>query len=289
MFAVSPALGEKDALVGWLAQLIFILVLPATKLSICLSYRHVFHGNKISRIVLTTVITILFGTSIALEFVSIFQCHPVNNFWTRVTGKPGKCIGTLPPFYVNGVSNLLTDIVLIAIVIPPILKLQMNRRQRIALLAVVSLGWLAVIAGSIRMGRTAHLYQPNVDAVWELYDVLIWTAVEVHVSLFCAAAPCIKPLVAKVAPKLLSSQALTSRKGGDTFQMSANRKSTMQGTNTASATRTIPGNEQGSSWMVLGGDEESIGEAANDRAGSKEGMIMKTEEVMVRSTTRAEQ
>ena len=278
------------SLCGYLAQLSFILALPLTKISICLSYRRVFHSSKLNRILLTSIIAILILTGVSLEFVSIFQCNPIHAFWTQLVRKPGTCINIIPAFYVNGVSNLFTDVALIVIVIPPVLKLQMNRRQRGALLAIISMGSLAVIAGIIRMARTAKLLGPSDDPAWDSYDISIWTGMEIHVSLFCAAAFCVKPVLNLIIPKLLGSTIAAtywSKKStaeGSSMEMSAVRK-TAPTTRQSTYGRGVHGVQEGNSWVALGGDDDSV-EGANPsdmRTGSKEGIILKTEEVTVRS------
>ena len=188
----------------------------------CISYRSVFHSDKISRMTLTVAIMLLITTGITFEFVSIFQCNPISHFWNDPFHR--TCINIQPAFYSNGVSNLLTDVMLIVIVVLQVLKLQMHQRQKIALLAVVSLGWLAVIAGIIRMVRVSRLVGPLVDPAWDAYDITIWTGLEVHISLFCAAAPCIRPLVLKLMPHLLGST-LKSATAAHSYKNSAHRLS----------------------------------------------------------------
>lgn len=48
---------------------------------------------------------------------------------------------------------------------------------------------------------------------WDDVSVTIWTSIEVNTGLFCASAPAIKPLLRKIAPRLLSFTEYDSNEG----------------------------------------------------------------------------
>lgn len=78
--------------------------------------------------------------SLVLVFVAIFNCRPVSGFWKMDEG--AVCIPTLPMWYVNAGGNIITDIIIFALPIPVVWKLQMPRSQRLSLSAVFCLGFL---------------------------------------------------------------------------------------------------------------------------------------------------
>ncbi|KAL5114877.1 hypothetical protein ACEQ8H_007255 [Pleosporales sp. CAS-2024a] len=110
-------------------------------------------------------------------------------------------------FYTSGALNVSVDVALMAIVRPRVMVLKLHNRQKWALVGVVLLGTLAVVAGIIRMVRVGQILEDTerFDPSWDAYDISIWTNVEIWVSILCAAAPGIKPVLLQFMPKLLGS------------------------------------------------------------------------------------
>lgn len=196
---------------AYAANLILYPSLVFPKLSICDAYARIFGESLLNRRVIYALIVVVAVPNIPFFFLSVFQCTPIHVFWTE--GRPyEKChlIG-FTMFYIHGCLNILCDVALMIIVMPRVLGLHVGRRQKSALVGIVGLGSLAVIAGIIRMSRVSlTLSKPDFDPSWDAYDVSIWTATEIYVSLICAAAPGIKPVVSLVLPKLLGTSLGTS-------------------------------------------------------------------------------
>ncbi|KAF2180449.1 hypothetical protein K469DRAFT_672921 [Zopfia rhizophila CBS 207.26] len=206
----APAVPMENAITSqkfaYAATIVLVLCLPIAKISICLAYVRIFYSDKRGRlsIQILTVILALTGFVWAIELS--FQCKPISAYWTEL--RPAdKCLEDISGFYINGTLNVLADIVLIGIILPRVLNLKLNPRQRYALIRLVLLGWLAVVAGIVRMIRVGTVLGNKVamDPSWDFYDVSIWTSTEIYVSLICASAPGIKPLVAKLPPQLLGT------------------------------------------------------------------------------------
>jgi hypothetical protein len=222
----------------------------------------------------------------------LFACHPISVYWTEL--RPiSKCLTSQIPLYVNGTVNVLVDIGLIAIILPRVLGLKMNGRQKYALVAIVSLGWIAVTAGILRMVRVGlTLGKPGgvVDPPWDTYDISIWTATEIYICLVCASAPGVKPLVSKILPKLLGSTMKSRTYGtsgaplGSVELSSKMRKGTMGSVavhrSISEAKLTGPYTE-----VSRGADAESLDGKLTERGDSSDGHIYKTSEITVQSAT----
>lgn len=92
----------------------------------------------------------------------------------------------------------------------------MPRRQKIGLIAVLSLSLLIIVAAIVRAVRVVQEIESTVGAIpYESYDITIWTSVEINTALFCAAAPSLKPLIQKMIPGVLSSRSYTSGENRD--------------------------------------------------------------------------
>ncbi|CZR59409.1 uncharacterized protein PAC_09301 [Phialocephala subalpina] len=182
------------------SRLLFQSTLCISKLGICVFYHRVFQDHT-SRILVYLIIGFLIISTIPVQTLVILLCHPVTRPWNF---GPEKC---LPRIYVSGISNILADVLLMAFVIPRILPLQIGRKQKISLLFVLSLGILVIVAASIRLVYVVRYYV-SADLAWNGVDIMTWCAIETNVGLFCASAPCIRPLLRKITPRFM----LTSNK-----------------------------------------------------------------------------
>ena len=63
------------------------------------------------------------------------------------------------------------------------------------------------------------------DPPWEADSLSIWSAVEVHIGILCAAAPTISPLLARILPWLSSARSLTEVNEHTAVSVSRFRKS----------------------------------------------------------------
>ena len=88
------------------------------------------------------------------------------------------------------VIHIITDIVLALLPIPFIWHLQMNTQSRISLIAVLSVGIFAAVAGIIR--------QINVGPLDEHDLYSIWNFIELHLGIIAASLPALKPLFARI-------------------------------------------------------------------------------------------
>lgn len=180
-------------------------------MSICLTYLRIFYADKPGRRMIQALLVLLTLLTFPFMFEVAFQCTPVHVYWTEA--RPfDKCIADFAGFLLSGSLNILADVALMAIVLPRVLELQLHRRQKWALTGIILLGSLAVVAGIVRMVRVSNsLATPNFDPSWDQYDVSIWQSTEIYVSLLCASAPGVKPVVVKILPKLLGSSYNRSR------------------------------------------------------------------------------
>jgi hypothetical protein len=267
-----------------------------SKISICCAYLRIFYSYVVGRRIIQGLIVILILTIIPFDIETIFGCRPIRAYWEE--GRPAsKCYDDLAGLFVNGTVNILADVIIMAIVLPRVYELQLHKRQRWALVGVVLLGTLAVAAGIIRMVRVSSmLAKPNFDPSWDAYDVSIWTNMELYVSLICAAAPGIKPVIVKILPKVLGTSLRSrtrTRITGGPIEMGSKWKRTTVGSSkihrqtseTALATAEGPYTECG-----RGADTESWVEETNGRhtrrGSDEDGIIYKTSEISVQVAPR---
>lgn len=80
------------------------------------------------------------GFFVSCSLAAIFGCQPVSYFWNQ--DQPGRCIDEFMFFKVNGIVNLILDIVVLLLPLPMLWRLQMHVKKKIALSVIFSLGLL---------------------------------------------------------------------------------------------------------------------------------------------------
>lgn len=111
------------------------------KLSILLFYRAIFavrHFRILAHIVMVLAIAWWLGTL----FLVIFQCSPINGAWDLTANLKGHCVyfGDLILGY--EVSNIVVDIIILALPVAEIRKLHMKTSRKIAVSGIFLLGGL---------------------------------------------------------------------------------------------------------------------------------------------------
>lgn len=137
-----------DDLSRWLQmlyaiELVYTPALAITKLSILLLYARIFPGLRFRKYLYGTGALISLWL-IACQFAAIFECTPIYYFWTRNVPTAGHCINLRAYFFGQAAPNIITDILLMALPLPQIWKLQLPQKSRIGLSGIFVLGCLSV-------------------------------------------------------------------------------------------------------------------------------------------------
>jgi hypothetical protein len=186
----------------YLGLIFYQLCLCLTKLSILAFYLRMFSSRLLERRLAqaTAVFVVLYGAP--LLFMSIFQCHPSPGLFFD---KPMKCFSFVPLLIASASLHAGTDAWLVIMVIPCIARLDLPPRQKIALAVVLSLSIFVVAASMTRLQLSLHAnYRPSGAGV-QVSNTLaffVMTILECDIALMCASAPTLRPVLARLWPRL---------------------------------------------------------------------------------------
>lgn len=89
------------------------------------------------------------GYYIAALFINIFACRPREKIWNPNT--PGKCLA-LDPLYISAASfNTISDVLMLAVPVIIVWKLQINTRRKVGIIAIFATGLFATICALTRV------------------------------------------------------------------------------------------------------------------------------------------
>lgn len=114
--------------------------ITATKTTFLLQYRRVFPLPRFQRLCdVVMAFVLLFGTSQVIS--SGLRCVPLSNAWDP-EHHGGNCVNLVVWWHVNSGVNLATDIIILLMPIPLLVKLPLPRKQRVILIGIFGLGIL---------------------------------------------------------------------------------------------------------------------------------------------------
>lgn len=106
-------------------------------------------------------------------------------------------------YYANAGLNVTTDLLVAVLPIKAILSLRISKRQKTALIVILTLGWFVCIVSILRLHALYELAQHN-DSTWYGAATAYWSAIEVNLAIVCASTPALKPLVIRIIPAFSS-------------------------------------------------------------------------------------
>ena len=123
---------------------LYFTTTATTKMSLLLLYYRLFYPTRRFRIAIYISSFIVIAWWIAVVFADIFQCVPIQAFWDfrmKYTSDT-KCLSTVTFSIGTGVSNLITDVMVLCLPIPMVWSLRTTRAQKISLTGIFMLGFL---------------------------------------------------------------------------------------------------------------------------------------------------
>lgn len=130
----------------------------------------------------------------------------------KVVERGGSCIDQFSFYMIQSGLTVLTDILIL--LIPPAMmwNLQMKREKKIAVWAVLSLGWIVALVGITRMVLYYHRLQPdNIDRSYSVaYTISI---MEANVAIMASCGPALKALFTRYLPQMFASRTATETQG----------------------------------------------------------------------------
>ncbi|CZT48432.1 uncharacterized protein RSE6_09120 [Rhynchosporium secalis] len=121
----------------------------------------------------------------------VFWCLPVRAFWdVSLRRLPSTYCYPIDQFtnvsLMNTSFNIATDVLLASLPVHVIWNLQINHRQKVSLIGVLSLGYAAVALGVVKAIKQVQLLTDN-DATWS-QSVQMWGYVQLNVSIIASRA-----------------------------------------------------------------------------------------------------
>ncbi|KAB8290819.1 hypothetical protein EYC80_008456 [Monilinia laxa] len=158
-----------------------------TKASILILYMNIFRGYTFhfaSQSIMALVIT----WSVSFFFANLFTCYPITPFVEPFYNH--KCMRALDMWYAMSVSDILVDIMILALPVPMVWQLKLRLKQKVGVLLMFLLG---------------RLYVPSVLRCTDYTSpVFFWANIELSSAILCVSLPTYRPIWLYISKQLLS-------------------------------------------------------------------------------------
>lgn len=115
-------------------------LISLAKISVCLFLLRIFRSSTF-RWVGYIMIGINSAIAITWMLLDSFHCIPVHLAWTQWEGlEQGKCINFIAATYANGIVNIIVDVVMVAMPIYEVSKLNLSQRKKIGVAVMFASG-----------------------------------------------------------------------------------------------------------------------------------------------------
>ncbi|OAX84593.1 hypothetical protein ACJ72_01047 [Emergomyces africanus] len=186
----------------FVAQVAYKAVLCLSKTSIVLLYLRIFYTQRSFRWACYFLVTFNIAAGIAYIPPTIWQCSPVHAFWDRSV--PHRCINNMGSWLSYALINILTDVIILVLPIQQVMRLQLRRNDKIAIIFVFALGGFVCITSIIRTTVIAGGSKVK-DVTWSPLPVAIWSTIEINTGIICSCLPMIRQPLSILFPNLFSN------------------------------------------------------------------------------------
>ncbi|KAF1831250.1 hypothetical protein BDW02DRAFT_505740 [Decorospora gaudefroyi] len=201
-----------NAMLMWrlVNMLIYFVANWAVKMSILALYYRIGYGRQgLPWIVQSKSVWATAGLmtvfSLSHFLVQLFVCRPISRAWD-IEQLPHGCFNGPLFMMISGAINVATDVVLLLFPLPLLPLFKYNRRQRMALALILSIGVIPVVASTMRLCEIVVSDSPVMKGIsWQEADfswgwswVPVWSQIEVDVGIVAASLPCLSPLLKQV-------------------------------------------------------------------------------------------
>ncbi|RDW79980.1 hypothetical protein BP6252_04618 [Coleophoma cylindrospora] len=184
---------------SYIVQVIYFALIPAIKISILLFLLRIFITYHM-RIMIQA--TILFNLLVGVTYVilNIFQCRPISFFWTSWDGEhQGTCIDVVALVNSYAIISIVVDVWMLILPIIQVYKLNLQRRTKLAVGVMFSVGIIFTAISVIRLVTLFQLgYANTTNPTWDYFLSGFWSQIELTVGIVCACLPSIRMLFVSV-------------------------------------------------------------------------------------------
>ncbi|KAL5376934.1 hypothetical protein PMIN06_011264 [Paraphaeosphaeria minitans] len=194
----------------FVSQIVNLIAVAILKLSIC-TYLLALPFGLAYKIVIYLSITMVAVFNCTLPMMALLCAKPFEANWNKDV--KGTCFfkNSTALTYMQGVSNIITDVVYIVAPILYLSSVQLSSKTQWGLRLVFCLGLIATVCSIFKTVELKTLAETK-DPTWDGVNLTIWSATELSVGILVASLPPLRKQFEMILRKVLPSTLQTSDK-----------------------------------------------------------------------------
>ncbi|KAL8772198.1 MAG: hypothetical protein Q9194_004682 [Teloschistes cf. exilis] len=175
-----------------------IMAIATGKISVAFLIQRIQGPNKWRTWMLRFISISVFITALFAVVFLFAQCQPARALWTpsMIKNGTGHCWDPIP---VNNYDIVIAgyfaflDFFLAILPVDIVWKLQMARKKKLLLCALLGMGIFAGVCAAIKTSQLRTV-TAKTDITWKTAEYLLWNALEVNIIIIAACIPTLRPL-----------------------------------------------------------------------------------------------
>ncbi|KAI1660889.1 hypothetical protein F4813DRAFT_348674 [Daldinia decipiens] len=190
---VSVSHPRSMSICTMIAENLYVCTLAHLKYSVLCLYRRVFSSSPrfcrwtwaVTALVTEWLLQVILATNL--------QCIPISAVWDPTIHDTSTCINYGVEALVAYIINITTDLIIIGMPIPLIIRLNTSQSQKCRLLIVFAVGGSACLVSLVQLRYITRLGNSS-DASWDYVPLAILALVEIMVGFLATSIATYRPL-----------------------------------------------------------------------------------------------
>jgi len=181
--------------VNFAGRPIYQLGISFFKIALLISYLRLLQGTneRMYCIVIMITITVIFLAHLGCALSLILACTPVHKSWDP--NAPGTCLAAGPSFKGYAIVSIVSDILVTLILIPFLVRQNLNSRKKAGLCGVFLLGLFTTVCSILRYLQINRVAFGDGNSTM----LVLWGTVEFNVGNMVSSLPFLAPIVVRKA------------------------------------------------------------------------------------------
>ncbi|RHZ62460.1 uncharacterized protein CDV56_107634 [Aspergillus thermomutatus] len=148
---------------------------------------------------------------------TVLYCRPVGSVLQPTLPATASCTSVITLYLSSAPVNIITDIAILFLPMPILTEMHLPRRQKIILMITFGFGFFVTVVDVIRIvylqraltetkltSQSTSIHSGSLISI-SSYAALsfMWSVVEVNMSVICSCVPVLKPLFARIMPRMI--------------------------------------------------------------------------------------
>ncbi|KAF2125496.1 hypothetical protein P153DRAFT_300299 [Dothidotthia symphoricarpi CBS 119687] len=190
-------------------SILYHITINLVKASFVLQYMHLFSVFRPMIYICYALLGFILGAAAWGGFGIIFLCKSVQGSESEPLTDHSSCVDAEMHLWSTSVMGIVLDCAIWVLPIPVVGRLRLPKRQKIGLVVVFGLGIFVCIVSVLRL-VLVHRFAEQGKVTKSATYVLIWSTLEVNLSIICASLLVMKPLFARFIPAMVSEQPMSA-------------------------------------------------------------------------------